>query len=247
MEPLLVQNETKTYPNKNGDKTPTEDPSCSNKPKAPLQRLKSNLVLRRQSSSSRDDNDEDDDNFTEPADNRPTVCAICLKEYTVGDEIGWSHNPDCNHAFHYECILEWLSRHDECPCCRNSYIHDENNQIEQDVESQFNTTTSPTSRRSVPPLGSDSDVVANSSITFATLELLLYAMQELSLRGLQRESSSSSHDTGPEVENPESAITRTESMETGIAEADGMESGQAVSDSTAKTNVEKDDSVQHAS
>ena len=50
------------------------------------------------------------------------ICAICLNDYEIGDEICWSQNDLCNHAFHKECMMEWLLRHKECPCCRNIYI-----------------------------------------------------------------------------------------------------------------------------
>jgi len=49
-------------------------------------------------------------------------CAICLVDYQDGDEICWSHNLSCNHAFHHNCIIEWLLSHDECPCCRHNYL-----------------------------------------------------------------------------------------------------------------------------
>jgi hypothetical protein len=49
-------------------------------------------------------------------------CAICLVEYEDGDEISWSHNSSCGHAFHRDCIIEWLLTSDECPCCRRNYL-----------------------------------------------------------------------------------------------------------------------------
>jgi hypothetical protein len=51
-----------------------------------------------------------------------SICAICLNEYKEQEEICWSQNPDCGHCFHHKCIEMWLARHDECPCCRNSYL-----------------------------------------------------------------------------------------------------------------------------
>lgn len=50
------------------------------------------------------------------------TCAICLTEYQDGDEICWSHNNRCYHVFHRDCILEWLLRQDECPCCRLNFL-----------------------------------------------------------------------------------------------------------------------------
>ena len=42
-------------------------------------------------------------------------CAICLEAYALGDKITWSPL-DCNHAFHQECILEWLTTLGEKAC-----------------------------------------------------------------------------------------------------------------------------------
>ena len=41
---------------------------------------------------------------------RDITCDICMLEFAVGDEIAWSPNVNCNHAFHKECILEWYER-----------------------------------------------------------------------------------------------------------------------------------------
>ena len=34
-------------------------------------------------------------------------CDICILVFEVGDEIAWSPNLDCSHAFHKDCILSW--------------------------------------------------------------------------------------------------------------------------------------------
>jgi hypothetical protein len=49
-------------------------------------------------------------------------CTICLNDYREGDNICWSHNPQCQHHFHNVCIIQWLKNHDECPCCRHNYL-----------------------------------------------------------------------------------------------------------------------------
>lgn len=54
----------------------------------------------------------------------PTTCDICLMEYEVGEEVAWSRNEDCIHAFHKECIVDWLLRSPNCPLCRNEYVVD---------------------------------------------------------------------------------------------------------------------------
>eukprot|EP00934_Nitzschia_sp_Nitz4_P006996 Nitzschia sp. Nitz4//scaffold278_size24532//5324//6238//NITZ4_008373-RA/size24532-augustus-gene-0.11-mRNA-1//1//CDS//3329545369//6986//frame0 len=54
----------------------------------------------------------------------PNCCAICLGEYDVGDKVVWSSNSECNHAFHEDCILDWLIKMQPltpCPCCRQEF------------------------------------------------------------------------------------------------------------------------------
>lgn len=52
----------------------------------------------------------------------PTTCDICLLEYEAGDEVAWSPNEECVHAFHRECIVDWLIRNPKCPLCRGDYL-----------------------------------------------------------------------------------------------------------------------------
>jgi hypothetical protein len=82
---------------------------------------KGDLLITAPSASDQGDkngNDTNDNNNEEDQEQ----CAICLVEYEAGDEISWSHNKSCNHAFHRECIIDWLISHDECPCCRHNYL-----------------------------------------------------------------------------------------------------------------------------
>lgn len=63
----------------------------------------------------------------------PNCCAICLCPYERGDGVVWSRNKHdddevCPHAFHMDCMVEWLVRQDyyevtPCPCCRRDFIH----------------------------------------------------------------------------------------------------------------------------
>jgi hypothetical protein len=48
------------------------------------------------------------------------VCEICLDDFSVGDEIAWSHNAACHHVFHQDCLLDWLEQgtSNDCPVCR---------------------------------------------------------------------------------------------------------------------------------
>eukprot|EP00978_Attheya_sp_CCMP212_P020694 scaffold59538_cov59-Attheya_sp.AAC.3 len=63
----------------------------------------------------------------------PNSCAICLSGYEIGSSVTWSplvngegKLPLCQHAFHTECILTWLSKQNgdslQCPCCRQDFI-----------------------------------------------------------------------------------------------------------------------------
>merc|ERR1712137_1490485 len=55
----------------------------------------------------------------------PNCCAVCLGAYNVGDRVVWSSNPDCSHAFHEECVTDWLIKMQEgspCPCCRQCFV-----------------------------------------------------------------------------------------------------------------------------
>jgi hypothetical protein len=61
-------------------------------------------------------------------------CAICLCPYEVSDQVVWSRNQirkdeerRCPHAFHIECMVEWLvcqcdDESTPCPCCRRDFI-----------------------------------------------------------------------------------------------------------------------------
>jgi hypothetical protein len=48
------------------------------------------------------------------------ACSICLGGYRKGDML--SASKYCPHIFHKDCILQWLERRDECPCCRVKMI-----------------------------------------------------------------------------------------------------------------------------
>ncbi|GKY94358.1 hypothetical protein MPSEU_000401700 [Mayamaea pseudoterrestris] len=50
------------------------------------------------------------------------ICDICLAEYEAGQVVAWSKNEQCKHAFHVDCITDWLLRRPTCPTCRQEYI-----------------------------------------------------------------------------------------------------------------------------
>jgi len=52
----------------------------------------------------------------------PRCCPICCEDYRKGDDIAWSRNEECHHAYHVDCILQWLMDNHDCPMCRAQYI-----------------------------------------------------------------------------------------------------------------------------
>lgn len=47
-----------------------------------------------------------------------TECSICLGIFENEDKL--KVLPDCNHAFHCDCLDKWLSSRSTCPLCRAS-------------------------------------------------------------------------------------------------------------------------------
>jgi hypothetical protein len=55
------------------------------------------------------------------------ACAICIDDFEPGDTIAVSSLPNadrCDHVFHAECYLAWLSSSAgrSCPICRGSFV-----------------------------------------------------------------------------------------------------------------------------
>jgi len=44
-------------------------------------------------------------------------CAVCFSDYEKGDELAVL---PCRHAYHTQCVGEWLKRQNSCPCCRQA-------------------------------------------------------------------------------------------------------------------------------
>ncbi|KAL3506402.1 hypothetical protein ACH5RR_031784 [Cinchona calisaya] len=63
--------------------------------------------------------------------NDENVCAICLDEMVNAIDL---RAMNCNHAFHGNCILNWLSRKLECPVCRYSPIERSNEKDDDDYQ-----------------------------------------------------------------------------------------------------------------
>lgn len=49
-------------------------------------------------------------------------CPICQVEYEIGDKV---KQLPCNHMFHQDCILPWLSKTNTCPLCRHELLTDD--------------------------------------------------------------------------------------------------------------------------
>ena len=65
-------------------------------------------------------------------------CAICMEKLEDGVDICSSHDHNCRHVFHRECIFEWLLKSQECPCCRRDYLNFES---ARDVEARLPSVT----------------------------------------------------------------------------------------------------------
>ncbi|KAG7349178.1 ring finger domain containing protein [Nitzschia inconspicua] len=70
-----------------------------------------------------------DDNRTEEF-TAPNCCAICLENYSCGDEVVWSANEKCYHVYHKDCIATYFAHAKKigkskkflCPTCRQEYV-----------------------------------------------------------------------------------------------------------------------------
>jgi Ring finger domain len=88
-----------------------------------------------------EDNSTTDDNYTSSLEDEgvdqlnttirrgrsvPNCCAICLGSYEVDDIVVWSSNEsDCQHAFHEDCMIEWMCKMQTgtpCPLCRQNFL-----------------------------------------------------------------------------------------------------------------------------
>jgi hypothetical protein len=52
------------------------------------------------------------------------ACAICLSRFQDHQLVCKSNNGSCQHMFHKDCMIEWLTtkQHDDCPMCRQNYL-----------------------------------------------------------------------------------------------------------------------------
>mmetsp|Transcript_17452 Transcript_17452/g.36573 ORF Transcript_17452/g.36573 Transcript_17452/m.36573 type:complete len:331 (+) Transcript_17452:274-1266(+) len=130
--------------------SPTTFPEDEKKPKEENKRTKLRIFGCKEKEEAKDSTKEEP-NSTKELDEKgkrrscTIFCAICLAEYEMGERITWSSNPDCTHAFHEDCVAQWLvslgrtksnrqrfgedlteaqllNYELECPCCRQEFI-----------------------------------------------------------------------------------------------------------------------------
>ena len=68
-------------------------------------------------------------------DHETNCCSICLGDYEEGDDICLSPNAQCKHAFHKDCMVQWLMKHNRCPICRNNYLLTNSDDNDSDANS----------------------------------------------------------------------------------------------------------------
>jgi hypothetical protein len=106
------------------------------------------------SSVSFDEQDECDTGYlvlrgTTPQRHVPNGCAICLGPYLVGESVVWSSNCHCKHAFHSQCMVDWLSKaatfstESPCPCCRREFTDLETYKKEKKILWEAGATFNP--------------------------------------------------------------------------------------------------------
>lgn len=116
--------------------------------------------------------DFDDDVDNDDLGTEHQCCAICLMEYSPGDEVCTSTNAACTHSFHKSCILSWLLQSKECPYCRQIFLEADEQEEEQAKEEESSAaqetmaTPSGNSDSSEPHAPTESGEEASTTSTF---------------------------------------------------------------------------------
>ncbi|KAL7541273.1 hypothetical protein ACHAXR_011141 [Thalassiosira sp. AJA248-18] len=72
-------------------------------------------------------------------------CVICMVEYDIGNVI--IHSPNCSHAFHQHCILDWFSRENkDCPTCRTIFYDPKKYNVAGDKKTRKASSSSSSSQ-----------------------------------------------------------------------------------------------------
>ena len=84
----------------------------------------------------------------------PSMCAICLSSYRKGESVSWSASPQCSHAYHTSCIVQYAQTEDRrrmetlsddtdkkldvsvpCPLCRSPFVHCSHDDVQAQISS----------------------------------------------------------------------------------------------------------------
>ena len=126
----------------------------------------------------------------------PAVCTICLCPYENGDQVSWSPDTACQHAFHRDCIISWLAKKEEpkCPICRQDFcqLGDFSEEPEQ-------------AQAQVPTLYSYSQSLAQA-----------LALSRVEAEAYERDNANAAASEEPDIEMAESAPARNEPESRGI-------------------------------
>ena len=72
------------------------------------------------------------------------MCIFCQDNYVDGDRV---RILPCKHAFHADCVDEWLKTKDTCPICKQSVVLEENKADEDKMEAASGTSSSDSSEQ----------------------------------------------------------------------------------------------------
>lgn len=55
----------------------------------------------------------------------PNRCTVCTESYKTGETVVWSHDAECRHVFHRNCLIDYLlnvnGEDTPCPVCRRNF------------------------------------------------------------------------------------------------------------------------------
>ena len=68
------------------------------------------------------DNNDDHNSCNDDDDDDGNTCSVCLEPFSVDEVLSCSKPFKCKHIFHSECLIPWLMKHEDCPCCRTTLL-----------------------------------------------------------------------------------------------------------------------------